>query len=82
MDLLDALMLQYPILTKIFLVIGLFRILFKPLMSAIQQRVELTVDTEDDAKFRKFMESKWYVILSFLFDLSTSIKLPKVDKKE
>lgn len=82
MELLDYLMIQYPIMTKIFLVIGLFRILFKPLMSAIQQRVELTIDKEDDAKFRKFMESKWYVLLSFLFDLSTSIKLPKIEKKD
>lgn len=77
----DALVLellqQYPWITKLVLIMGVARLIFKPLMSAIQAKVVLTPDKSDDAKLRRIMTSTPYLIFSFLLDLTASIKLPR-----
>jgi hypothetical protein len=76
-SLINELIVNYPILTKLLICVAILRMIFKPLMTAIEHKVNLTEDRADDMKFRKFRESNIYLVLSFILDLSTSIKLPK-----
>jgi len=68
---------DYPNFANFLIVMGVLRLVFKPLMTAIQDKIKMTEGKEDDAKLYKFMTSNWYVALAFILDLTTSIKIPK-----
>ena len=71
------LVIKYPVIAKVLIFVGVARFIFKPLMSAVQNHVNLSPSKEDDAKLRRIMTSTPYFIFSFLLDLTASIKLPK-----
>ena len=75
MDQLLYLMQEYPIINNIVIVIVLARLIFKPLFAILAKYVELTVETEDNSKLAKIMDSKWYKLTAFALDLTLSIKL-------
>ena len=68
---------KYPIIASILIAIGALRAVFKPLMSAVQAYVDYTVDTGDNEKLKKIIESRGYKALSYILDYSASIKLPQ-----
>jgi hypothetical protein len=81
-QLISQILQEYPIFTKILIGMGVLRLMFKPLMTAIQNKVKMTEDDSDDKKLHKFMTSNWYVALSFILDLTTSIKIPVKKKRK
>ena len=78
---LTDIMLNYPIISEIFLWMGIFRIIFKPLMYYLGEYVKVTTSVEDDKKYSKIINSPIYIILCFLLDLTASIKLPQKETK-
>jgi hypothetical protein len=72
----DGLAGKYGWLTTFVLVIGSLRILFKPIMLALENYVRQTPRPEDDARLAKF-EAGWiYKTIAVLLDFGASIKLP------
>lgn len=71
---------KYPMIVSIFAFMGLFRTLFKPLMTFLHAIVKATPSVKDDEKLREFEASKAYRVLQFLMDWIFSIKIkPKLD---
>lgn len=68
---------KYPVLSSIVFIIGAMRVVFKPIMSAIQAYVEYTPNTNDNEMLKKIMDSYIYQKLVWLIDYVGSIKLPK-----
>lgn len=56
---------------------GLVRIIFKPLMVAIEQIVKDTPSQKDDVILNKVETSKAFQIFTFVLDYVLSIKLPQ-----
>lgn len=71
---------QYGIVVQIVTIIGTARLVFKPIMVAIEQIVSSTPSQEDDKKLEEVKESTWYKYLVFALDWFASIKLPKAKK--
>ena len=76
--LLDAAAGKYGWIMKVVVVIGSLRILFKPLMLAIENFVKQTASPNDDAKLAQFEAGPIYKALSVILDLGASIKLPLI----
>lgn len=62
-------------------IIGTFRLFFKPLIALAQNYVEMTPTVKDDAILSGFLTSNVYKWISFILDLSLSIKIPKPVKE-
>lgn len=58
-------------------IIGTLRLFVKPVMSAIQNYVDLTPSDKDDALVDEIKSSKVYQYLVYGLDWFASIKLPK-----
>lgn len=71
---------KYGVVAQVFMIIGMLRVVFKPLMSFIQSVVKLTPTLADDSFLAKVLESAIYKYFSYFLDWSASIKLPQ--KKE
>ena len=67
---------KYPIIASIIIVIGIFRNIFKPLMSFLRSFVLATPSVKDDSILDKFEGSKIYAGIIYVVDWFTSIKLP------
>lgn len=67
---------RYPSLLWVFVVIGIFRAIFKPAMAIVQMVVKETPGDSDDKAVEGFMNSRVYKALSWFVDYTTSIKLP------
>ena len=76
----DGLLGKYGWLTTVLLAIGSLRILFKPLMLALENYVRQTPTPTDDARLAKFEAGTIYKLIAFLVDLGASIKLPPLKK--
>ena len=76
--LLDGLLGKYGWLTTVILVIGSLRILFKPVMLAIENYVKQTPGTADDERLARFEAGPIYKAIAFVLDLGASIKLPLI----
>jgi hypothetical protein len=76
--LLDGLLGKYGWLTTVILVIGSLRLLFKPVMLALENYVKQTASPDDDARLAKFEAGPIYRVISFILDLGASIKLPLI----
>lgn len=76
-DLILELLGKYPNLMSAFVVIGVLRAIFKPIMVVMDEYVKATPSPDDDSKWAKFKEGKIYAGLAFFFDYAASIKLPK-----
>ena len=67
---------QYPVLTSIFIVIGLLRAINKPLFALLRAYAVQTESKADDEFLDQVEASKLYKTISFVLDWTTSIKLP------
>ena len=67
---------KYPVMASILFIIGLLRLVFKPLVSIAQAYVAYTPKLEDDAALNKFMEGRIYKAIVWFVDFFGSIKLP------
>src|SRR3954466_849220 len=76
--LLDGLIGKYGWITTVVLVIGSLRILFKPVMLAIESYVKQTPSESDDARLAKFEGGFIYKTIAFALDFGASIKLPLI----
>ena len=76
--LIDGLLGKYGWLTTVILVIGSLRILFKPVMLAIENYVKQTPSAADDDRLAKFEAGPIYKVIAFVLDLGASIKLPLI----
>ena len=67
---------KYPLIAGVVMVIGVFRAIFKPLMTLVEAYVQSTPSTKDDEAVASFKTGKIYAALVWLVDYTTSIKLP------
>lgn len=67
---------QYPIIATILMVVGVARLVNKPLFSFLRTYVQATPTPNDDRVLDKVEASKAYKVLSYILDLTASIKLP------
>lgn len=75
-------MMKYPSIASVFVVIGVLRAVFKPLMTLLEKYVEATPSESDNELLKKVMSSKVYAALQWFLDYTASIKLPKKAKEE
>jgi len=66
-----------PHVAMAFMIIGGFRAVFKPIMSAWAAYVEWTESKDDDLKFQEFKEGRLYRFIVWLLDFTASIKVKK-----
>lgn len=78
--LLTSLLIKHPNFTYILMGIGILRLIFKPLMMLIVRYVDSTPTILDNEKVKAFMNSKVYMLICFVFDLTASVKLPTISK--
>lgn len=71
------LMSKYPVVAMIFMVIGVLRAVFKPLMGLLGAYVEATPSENDNAMLKMVLDSKVYSAVRWFLDYTASIKLPK-----
>lgn len=68
---------KYPAIASVFIVIGILRAVFKPLMTLLEKYVEATPNESDNELLQKILSSKVYAAIQYLLDYTASIKLPK-----
>ncbi len=71
-----------PQVASLLVLMGTLRLVMKPVMSALQEVVDLTVTTKDNELLAKVLNSKWYKALSWLLDYVGSVKLPQAPEKK
>lgn len=71
----------YPWLATILLVIGGFRVVFKPLMTLLDAYIKENCSSEEYAKLQTFETGPVFKWLNFAIDLFGSVKLPVVGIK-
>jgi len=76
-DLITTLLAKYPAIVSVLSGIGAFRLVFKPLMTAVDSYEASTPSTKDDAAVKKVEDSKVYKAAMWLMDYVFSIKLPE-----
>ena len=79
---LAELIVKYPNLAMAFMVVGVLRAIFKPLMTLLHSYVEATPSEKDNEILKKVMDSKFYSAIQWLLDYTASIKLPKKEEKK
>ncbi len=65
---------KYPVIGSIVAVVGLIRIIVKPIMVALKTIVDSTESPKDNELLVKVEESKVYKALMFLLDYLASVK--------
>lgn len=75
-QLLLDLVAKYPVLASIVGVVGLLRLIIKPIMVALKSIVESTETPKDNELLTKVEESKVYKAVIFLLDYLASVKIP------
>lgn len=82
----SGLVLEYPILLSIAAIIGMVRLVVKPLMVILHSLAEATETTRDEEILKKIEENKIYKGFLFVLDYVFSLKLKKpvilVEKKK
>lgn len=68
---------QFPVLGSVIFAMGLLRLVFKPLMTIIQNVVAQTESKKDDEVLAKVEGNVFFKALAWLVDFLGSIKLPK-----
>jgi hypothetical protein len=77
---LPAIVAKYPLVLHIMGIMTVARLIFKPLFSFLNTFVLATPSPRDDEILAKVMNSGVYKAISYVLDLSLSIKLPQLDK--
>lgn len=76
MGLIDKLQQDVPFVAMLLILMGSFRLVFKPITLAIDYYVSQTPDKGDDTKWAEIKESKAFKmiekVLDFLFSIRTS----------
>lgn len=67
---------KYPASATVFMVIGVLRAVFKPIMTVLAAYVEATPTQADDEWLAKLQENKFYKYFAWFVDYAASIKLP------
>jgi hypothetical protein len=68
---------QFPVVSAILMGMAMFRVVMKPIFSALPNFVKTTPWDWDNALLQKVLNSKAYPVVAWLFDYLTSIKLPQ-----
>jgi hypothetical protein len=66
---------KYGWLSQVVMIIGLLRVIFKPLMTYFESRAAETPGTEDDEQLARFERGPVYKVIHFILDFGGSIKL-------
>ena len=73
---------KYPLAVSIFVVIGVLRSIFKPLVAFLRLFADATPSIKDNALLDKLEASKVYQAFAFVLDYAASVKLPGYDLKK
>lgn len=71
-----AMLAKFPITASVFMVIGVLRAIFKPIMSVIAAYIAATPSLADDKWFAGLQENSIYKGFAWFLDYAASIKLP------
>ena len=77
MELINQLMTQFPIVATILAVIGGLRVIFKPIMTAIEAIVAATPSDKDNLVVEGIKANVLYKGFVWILDFFASVKLPK-----
>lgn len=77
LDFAVGLMGTHPAFATVLMIVGLFRVLFKPLIAMVDAYVNYTENKTDDKMFKDFLASPFYSTIVFILDYLASIKLKK-----
>ena len=75
-QLFHAVVVSYPIPASILMVIGLLRMINKPLFAFLRMYVKSTADPADDILLDKVEANAVYKAFGFLLDVTASIPIP------
>jgi hypothetical protein len=75
--LIQFLSVQAPWALQVIVVMGMFRLILKPIMVALKAIVDVTPSPKDNELLAQAEGSKAYAILCFVLDYVASIKLPQ-----
>lgn len=81
-DFLVTIATRFPWLVTVLLVMGGLRMVFKPVMLAVEWYVKQTPGEADDVAIMKFQAGPIYKVLSIALDFLASVKLPVVKKPQ
>lgn len=76
-EMLLALIGKYPMVASVLSILGLIRLIVKPIMEVIKAYVEFTPNKEDDSFVNKVIASPIYNKFLFILDWLFSIKIKK-----
>lgn len=68
---------SHPAFASLLMVVGILRVVMKPLMMFIETLVIATPTKLDDGVYKSMVESELYKAFVFVIDWLASIKLPK-----
>lgn len=68
---------KYPVVLSVVSVVGILRLIMKPLFVFFKEVVDATPTRLDNEFLDKVMQSKIYSMVAFLLDYLGSIKLPE-----
>lgn len=71
---------DFSVVSKILMIIGVIRVMLKPIMSVIQAFISLELSPGADSFLQKVLDSPIYKSISYILDWSASIKLPQLPK--
>lgn len=69
------------ILIQALAIIGLLRVIFVPLIFAVNKAIALSPDDKDDVKWKKIRDSWGFILLQVLLDYGAGTKI-KVEEPE
>ena len=72
---------NYPWIATVLLIIGGFRVIFKPVMALLDGYVKANCTPEEHARLQTFESGPIYKWLNFALDLLGSVKLPVIGIK-
>lgn len=76
MDLALGFLRHNPTLAPVFMVLGVLRLVMKPLQSFVSAVVSATPYDSDDRWWQDAQQSKAWLALAYILDWTASIKLP------
>lgn len=84
LELINEIALKAPWVYQVVFYIGLVRLFMKPLMTFVQEVVNLTPSTKDNELLDAVLDSKIYKGITWVLDYFASLKLPqkKVEAKK
>lgn len=74
MDFILGLIAEIPWMTDLIMIVGSFRLIFKPLLSLIRVIVDLTDTEKDNILLEEALASKAWSAILYITDYLTSIK--------